>query len=366
MISEQTAQSLFTLVLLGGLFTGCSGGSTAALDAGDRDGASQGPIDGGSTTAPTALSLTATPASVGVDETATVSWSATADICRYDPQTALPVPLTNWPARGDACNGAQACAQAHSIDVTLPSSGTYTFGLTCSSAATPAHGEEIVSKTATVTVTGAPPIASCATGPASLAGLTRQTTGDLSDATANPVLRGVDETTWSHVFGILWRPRLSYYYAWPGIRNVTAKLTIAKDHYIALQFTVPADYPISDSNSYVPFGGFATNASNVSNGVRWALSITTECGDFMQPAPGRPDYNCYSEYSNSQGGGLNWVISDPAAPVADVCNLHPGQTYFMNFIAAPLNHPTQSNCTTPFCRGNFQQRGMFTNGDLIP
>ncbi|MDN5923442.1 MAG: hypothetical protein L0H70_00405 [Xanthomonadales bacterium] len=316
---------------------------------------------GGGSTGPASISLTATPATVPINNPVNVLWSATADICRYDPKTSIPGPLANWPAQGDACIGALACSQPHSINATLTAGGTYTFGLTCTSGTTQAHAQQTVNKTASVVVTGAPPPQVCTSGPA---GLTQQTTGDLGSVT-HPPLSGLPEKTWSDVFGINWQTGEKYF-AWPGIINGTTKIALAKNKFLSLKFTVPSGYPLTNGE-FFPYGNFATNPSNIVNvSAHWAMSITPDCGNFMQPAStSNLSHYCYADFSSSQNG-LSWVITSPGAPMAGMCNLNPGQPYYLNIITAPLNNPTQSNCPSGLCRANIQPRGSFINGALLP
>lgn len=330
---------------------------------------------GGGSTGPVAVSLTA-PATADVTNgpaNITVNWTATADVCRYDPQTALPAPLTNWPANGNACIGAQDCAQAHAVGVSLASSGTYTFGLTCTSGVTQSHPLLTLNKTASVVVAGStpPPPQSCTAGNPTLV---QQVAGDLHDAGMVYTLSAVPETTWSNIFGINWTLNKSRYYAWPGVLNAVTRLTLKKNQYLSLAFTVPSNYPVTNAQPF-PYGSFATNASsNADPQVHWSVSITPDCGDFTQPAKTDPNYYCYADYSSSQGGGLAWTIALPTAPYPMSCNLQPGHSYFLNFISAPLNTATQPNNTLQSacpankqsCSMNFQQRGSFTSGALIP
>lgn len=320
---------------------------------------------GGGATGPAALTLTAAPAGVDVNDSAVVTWSATADVCHYD-GTSLPQVLAGWPnASGDACVGASDCAVTHNYNATFASSGTYTFGLKCYSGAHGVQNQTSVAKTAVVTVDGGtPPPSTTCVAPS---GLTRQMTGTLQDFTGLKNLSNTDMTQWSEVFGIDWQTYKRY--AWPGLAGTGSKMFVNKDRYLSLAFTVPANFPIYNPATFKPSGGFLTNWSAVTNNVDWAVSISEDCGDFMQPASSNPDYKCYANYNTNQGSTLNWVVSLENARVAGTCNLTRGHTYYFNIIAAPLNNPTQSNCpggSGSVCKVNFQNKGLFVNGALLP
>lgn len=307
---------------------------------------------------------------VVVNDTVKVSWSATADICTYT-GTNLPAPLPGWPASGNACIGAYACGQPHSTSATLTSGGTYTFGLTCASGVSPPpqqgpqwHPEQTVTAVVPVVVTGAPPPSDVCVAPP---GITRQTDSLISDvSTYNPISGPLE--TWIQGFGINWTSsNQTRYFAWPGVQGTTTKFYINKNEYLALKFTVPLGYPLSVAvppvGVYTPKGGFSTNASNTSSN-HWALSITRQCGDFDQPAPAAANYKCFASYSREQGSSLNWVVRPLASPLSGMCNLTPGDSYYLNIIAAPLNDPTQNLCDGPTCRLNLKNFGTFSNGAL--
>lgn len=301
------------------------------------------------------------PATVNPGDVVGIKWSAIADICRYD-GSFLPGPVSGWQTSGDACIGASNCATGGLISQALTAPGTYTFKLTCTSGA---HGSQLQTqaiKQATVQVAGAPPNPTCVAP----SGLTQQTTATIADMAGYPVHADVNVENWLDVFGFTWQTIPTEHYGWPGVAASGTKLYINKNQYVALKFTVPSNYTITNPITADPRGTFKTNASAVTNGVNWAVSISPDCGDFVRPAYGQPRNKCYAEYSTSQGATLSWVVTNPGAPMSGFCNLNPGQPYYLNIVAAPLSNPTQSNCTGSFCKVNFQQGGSIGSGPLLP
>lgn len=313
---------------------------------------------GGGNTGVASVVLSATPAVIDENQPSHITWTATADVCRYD-GSVLPGAVAGWQTSGYACIGSDACASGGNINQVFTVSGTYNFKLTCLSGAYSGQPQTQISKSATVQVNGTTPPNPTCVAPQ---GLTQQTTGTLADMAGYPVHSDVDVTDWLDVFGFTWQTFPPTYYGWPGIAASGTKLYINKNQYVSLHFTVPSDYTLTNPTTSNPRGSFKTNASAVTNGVHWAVSITPDCGDFNQPAYGQPGNKCYAEYSTSQGDTLVWVVTNPNTPISGFCNLNPGESYYLNIVAAPLSNPTQSNCPSSVCKVNFQQSGTISSG----
>lgn len=343
-------------------------GTTGQMSAtGQFDPASNCPTGGG-TTGPAAITMNTDPVTVDPNQAVSFTWKAVADVCRFD-GSVLPSQVSGWSSSGDACIGANNCGTQHTVSFTPANAGNYTFKLTCTSGAQP---QAPVSKTKTVTVTGTsePPVGSCPTFQGGGVTVTRQTVADVSDNSGTRKLRDVAVTTWSNVFGYAWGvyPTLPRY-GWPGSPAGTTKLFMKKNQYWALEFTIPSDFPLTEFNTtlpnqYYPLGGWQTNASNTTGGLKVSVAISEDCGDFTQPAPSDPRYACYKEYTVETGFLLNWVVTPSGQPIASACNLQRGKHYFLNIIAAPFGNPTQSYCTDSTCRFNMQQRSNIPSGPV--
>lgn len=74
------------------------------------------------------------PASTIANVTSIVSWSADTmqQSCVY---TAPSANATGWPAGQTACQGTDACAGTHQLNVTMTASGTYVFAIACTNTA---------------------------------------------------------------------------------------------------------------------------------------------------------------------------------------------------------------------------------------
>ena len=319
------------------------------------------PMGGGGSTNIPAVSIDQIPLSINENENISFNWHATsADVCRFD-GSALPGQVAGWEESGYACVGAADCEAGGNINQGLSVSGTYKFSLTCLSAAYQAQPQTAF-RQVQVNGTAPPPNPSCVAP----AGITQQTTATLADMSGYPIHTDVAVVDWLDVFGFTWQTTPPTYYGWPGVAASGTKLYVNKNQYLALHFTVPQNYPRTSATTGDPRGSFKTNASAVTNGVNWSISITPDCGDFTQPAFGQPGNKCYAQYSTSQGDTLVWVVTDPNTPISGFCNLNPGESYYLNIIAAPLSNPTQSNCTGSVCKVNFQQGGTISSGPLLP
>jgi hypothetical protein len=307
----------------------------------------------GGATGTASLNLSATPSTVVANTTpVSVSWNAVADVCRYDGST-LPGAVTGWATSGYACIGSTACGTGGNLSFTPTTNGTYNFSLTCYSGAHDTQLQTSVVKSASVSVTGGEAGEDQCVAPAPL---TRATTGRISTS-ANGNAKTVDVTKWDNVFGYNIITGTSQ--AWPGVYNDNLKITISKNQYWSMKFTVGPNYPYFDTTTHSPQGNWKTNDTLTSNGVLWTVSITKDCGDFSQPAVGDPDRACFAQYTNLDGANLGWHVNPVGTNDVGYCNLRRGETYYLNIIAAELGTPKVSSCPGSSCANNFQHGGNF-------
>lgn len=307
-------------------------------------------VGGGGATGPASVSVTTNHATREVGESATITWSANADVCSYDGST-LPEAVPQWKSSGYACTDSSSCTGG-SFSHTFNTAGVYNFKLTCNSGPND-------SKTSTATVTvGDPPSNDTCVAPA---GLTRDQTGTIAYS-SGVNQETVDVTSWQAVYGHrTGMPDLG----WPGYFNRDVKMTIKKNHYWALKFKVGDLYPFYGTwgGTVGPYGTWESNATNVTYGVKWTLSISPQCGDFVRPAAPDPRRACYAEYTITTANELLWLVADGSTnPLAYACTLRRGQSYYLNILPAPLGDPlnnTGAGCNQSSCQGNFAHKGNY-------
>ncbi len=300
-------------------------------------------IGGGGNTGPASVSVTTTQTSIMPGEAATITWSANADVCRFD-GSVLPEIVPGWKTSGYACTQQSACTGG-SIGHTFNTSGTYQFKLTCNSGVGDSQ-----TATATVSVGGAPPPNDDCQAPS---GWTRQLTATIAQTSGANQQANVPVTTWEDVLG--WALSQGTHSTWPGSQNNNTKIAIYPSQYVSMRFTVPNSYPYFEAPSYY-YGRFQTNASPLVSDNTWALSISPTCGDFNQPAAPDPDSNCYIAFNSQSMPYISWVVSPVGLPVAGRCNLHRGQQYFLNIAPRTLTSPANL-CTGSRCHVNIINGG---------
>ncbi|MGB8636105.1 MAG: hypothetical protein WCD36_12610 [Rhodanobacteraceae bacterium] len=319
---------------------------------------------GGGNTGTAAVSLSATPASINAGETAQITWSATADVCRYD-GSSLPAALSNWQTSGYACVGASECQAGANYSATFNTAGNYTLKLTCLSGGQNGQIATQQFKTATVQVGGGGGGGGSANCVAP-SGWTRQTTGTIARTSSANMQTNVPLTDWKDVIG--WDLANNAFYNWPGLQNEDTKLYVDNNKYIALKFTVPSSYPRFGYPLNTPiynYGRFQTNGSPPIEQNTWTLAISPTCGDF-DPAPSASGQGgeCWVEFHSNNMPYFSWVVEDPGNEVAGRCNLVPGDTYFLN-IAARTHASATSTCSASVCHANLINGGN-TQGTYTP
>ena len=321
--------------------------------AGQFDPASNCPSGGGATGTADA-DISASASTVNVNTSVDLSWSGVGDVCKYD-GSSLPQSLTGWPATGDACVGASACGSTHTTTVTPTVGGTYKFKLTCISGAHGTQPQTTKSKTAEVTVTGAPPPSTECVAPSDM---TRALTGSISYS-GGSYPQTTDVTQWRNVYGKnLETGKTS---GWPGISNNDIKITMGGKRYWSMEFTVPEDYPYYKASTQFPWGSWTSNETGTTTGVNWIVSITPECGNFTRPvSTSDPSYSCYQQYNNTETYKLIWKVAPAGQTIPGSCTLHRGETYFLNITPALLTAPGTSTCGAGTnCKINLKHTGSF-------
>ncbi|HJU40570.1 MAG TPA: hypothetical protein VJ724_13420 [Tahibacter sp.] len=269
------------------------------------------------------------PSSVTVGTNLPITWSADADTCTYDGSTfPAGVTYTNWPTTGTACNG--DCANLRTLSFPASVAGAYKFKLNCSKTGNPTP----LSNEANTTATTAP--VGC-TGPT---GTSRQTVGAVCDV-AGQGCRNVDMTKFENVFGYN-ATQPSQPNLWPGTYNLQQRPTIANNTFLALQFTVPANFA---TNKYGYLGIAETNFQ-----ARMSMKISTTCGD-LSPSTGNPKCLLNDGGASSQ---MLWSTYTSGPVFTGSCALTAGQTYYLHMIHAPLQTPAQSSCGPGSCANSIQ------------
>ncbi|MGA7297818.1 MAG: hypothetical protein WBW92_09955 [Rhodanobacteraceae bacterium] len=335
-----------------------SGATASNIDTqpGQFDFANSTCPQGGGTTGTASVSLAATPGTINAGETAQITWSATADVCRYD-GSSLPAALSGWQTSGYACVGASECQAGANYSATFTTAGTYSLKLTCLSGTNNGQPATQQFKTATVQVGGGGGGGGGSANCVAPASMTRQLTGTVSKSSGSEVRNGVDVTSWDQVYG--YNITTNQTVPWPGVFGTGPKLYVNHASYWSMKFTVPSNYPYFDP-TIGPTGKFITNSSNVTPNLNWTLAISQDCGDFSRPtSQSDPTYICYQTYAPDQGGGLSWAVTPVGSPVSGYCNLERGKTYYFNVAPGSLGTDHSTACTGSVCTINITHGGLF-------
>lgn len=278
------------------------------------------------------LGTTELPAEVLVGASTTVRWAANADSCSYA-GSSFPAALANWPTSGAGatpCSSAAGCAAEHAVSLNFAQAGTYTFKLTCSRAG----ATNTATSSRSVTVSEQPP-----TGCIAPQGLRRLTSGQVRyNATSSYPARTADLTRFEHVFGHdqdngPLRP-------FPGTINLTQRIMLPEDAYVALQFTVPANFNDATQGAYTLEESMVNDRPS-----KVSITISKSCGDFRPTAAAPMNQRCVLNAPNL-GSGLPW---GNVGPLTSRCQLQAGQTYYLNILYASLGDPTTSGCDIASC-----------------
>lgn len=274
------------------------------------------------------------PTSTSGNATHTITWAANADSCTYA-GSVTPSPISNWPLTGNVCSSAAECATGKSVAVTIPNvSGNFRFQLSCNkvgSTVTATSGQNV-----TVTQTGGGGGDTCV----NTAGISRQTFGTVMYNSG--LSRDVDLTLYESVFGDNpgGSPRL-----FPGTADLNQRIMIARNKYVALKFTVPANFPLQTIGQY-RFEETQPQTTRMS----WTISKT--CGDFSMSPVAPLTTSCIMN-NGPVNSTLAWGYVQGASAR---CPLEPGQTYFLNIIHAPLSNPASTYCSGT-CGNTIQNQG---------
>lgn len=267
----------------------------------------------------------------------TVTWSADADNCSYS-ASSLAAQVTNWPTTGNVCSDHDSCAATHSVPLTLPAvSGNYTFDLTCHR-----NGSSVVAtsrRTVNVPVV-TPPTSGCIAP----AGLTRLDTAYVEFNYTVSNGRVVDATHFEQIFGYSTAdvPVRSF----PGTANLNQRVFLSRNGYVALQFTVPSDLALNT------IGAFRFEETQPqSNPARMSMTISKSCGDFSPTATAPLTNSCVLNNSPTNGN----VIWGYAPGTSSICQLQPGETYFLNILHASLDAPLTTYCEG-YCGNTIQNK----------
>jgi hypothetical protein len=269
--------------------------------------------------------------------THTVTWSADADNCSYS-ASSLPATVTGWPTSGNVCSGADSCASTHSVPVTLPAtSGNYTFDLSCRRT-----GSSVVA-TSRRTVAVAPQVPPT-TGCIAPAGLTRLSTAYVEFNYTVSNGRTTDATRFENIFGYALEG--APLQPFPGVVNVNQRLFMPRNYYTALAFTVPGNLTLLTTGAF----RFEETQPQTSP-ARMSMTISKSCGDFGVNATAPLTNACVLNNSPSNGNIL-WGYA-PGNPA--ICQLQPGETYYLNIIHAPLSAPLSTYCEN-YCGNTIQNQ----------
>ncbi|WP_257387043.1 hypothetical protein [Tahibacter caeni] len=271
----------------------------------------------------------------------TASWSADADSCSYADSN-LPAAVTGWPTSGEVCSDAASCATAHRVPVVLPSTtGNYAFVLSCRR-----NGSDVVATSRRVmTVTAPPPPA---TGCIAPAGLTRLESAYVEFNYTVSNGRTTDATHFESIFG--YSTAETPLRPFPGTVNLNQRVFLSRNGYVALQFTVPRDLALETVGAF----RFEETQPQTSP-ARMSMTISKSCGDFS-PTPTPPLTNACVLNNAPANGSLAWGYSPSNAAL---CQLQPGETYFLNIVHASLNAPLTTYCQG-YCGNTIQNQKIGT------
>ncbi len=240
------------------------------------------------------------------------------------------------------CTGATACALPITATAQFnnPNSTAqnYTVAVTCSGTGGVATSQAIVSVPGHDPQTGCYSIANSAGGTP----FTRMTAPIATNRNdGNTVNR--DSTSFDSIFATATSPH------WPG-GKVTTNIFLPTTNYVALAFTVPANFFSTPPNDTGVIGEYSLNASNFSKAFV-AMSISTKCGDFSAPSPSSSTLcvanNLYSD------DFITWTSAAGSS-----CRLENGKSYYLNIINAsvenvlPNGGGTATSTANSHCAGN--------------
>lgn len=254
-----------------------------------------------------------------------ISWAADADNCSYS-TSSLAAPIATWPTTGNVCSDAASCAASHNVAIVMPSTpGNYKFELTCRKTGSSA----IATSTRTTTIVG---VGNCP-GPA---GLTRAARIFTDTNISTDQGRDVDATVFEEAFGYNssgGTPR-----PFPGTAGLNQSITIGRNNFIAMRFTVPSN--LAEGTS-----GLISRGETVFSGNPGPVTFTISktCGDFSLTPQTPLNAKCARQV-NTLGDGVPWGYTASGSS-AVFCPLERGQTYYLNILYGPANATT--TCTTP-------------------
>ncbi|GMV28973.1 MAG: hypothetical protein AMXMBFR59_10980 [Rhodanobacteraceae bacterium] len=269
--------------------------------------------------------------------THTVTWSADADTCSFA-ASSLPAEVTGWPTTGNVCSDADSCGTTHSVPITLPAvPGNYVFDLSCRRNGS----NDVASSRRTVTVPViTPPTAGCIAP----AGLMRLDTAYVEFNYTVSNGRVADATRFEDIFG--YSTADAPLRAFPGTVNLNQRVFLSRNGYVALQFTVPSNLTLDTTGAF----RFEETQPQTSP-ARMSMTISKSCGDFS-PTATAPLTNACVLNNATTNGNLFWGYA-PGNPM--VCQLQPGETYFLNIIHASLNAPLTTYCQG-YCGNTIQNQ----------
>jgi len=178
------------------------------------------------------------------------------------------------------------------------------------------------------------------------ASLTRQVVGKSTWLGSTPinVMASNDVTLFKNVWG---RdpdaPTTGTVRDWPDRTGVLNQLQIMKNQYVALQFTVPVDMPVT------AYGTLQGSTSQYNGNLKpWSMTISHSCyGEFDTGSTNLPNTHCTSS-NQTESGGITWSLIGNAGG-SSTCQLTPGETYYLNIIHAPLTASDATSGTTSSC-----------------
>lgn len=302
----------------------------------ELDGVFGGDCPGGSAPMPPVitdgLDLAELPATSAGGAAHTVAWSADADRCSYS-ASVFPSPVSGWPTSGDACGTAAACASPHSVPVSLPATpGIYAFNLSCwrNGIAAPVVSQRAV----------AVPGTSACIAPT---GLTRATVSYVEFNYTPGNGRETDSTLFENIFGYF--DEVSPLRPFPGRSNLNQRVFIAQDMYVSMRFTVPATIT-PNTSGVLRFEETQPQTDGMS------MTISKSCGDFNPIAQAPLTRGCVVNDAGPNGN-ITWIVGTAHA---GICQLVPGETYYLNILHATLDAPLQSLCNRASCGNTIQDQ----------
>jgi len=262
------------------------------------------------------------PTATTTGATHSVTWTANADSCSYA-GSVTPEAIANWPLTGNVCSNATACAQGLTVPVTIPGTiGSYRFQLTCNKI-----GSGVTATSAqNVTVTaGGGGGDNCVNN----TGISRLTFGRVqyNDTSGRDTDLTLFENVFGHNPGGESRP-------FPGTANLNQRIFIPRNQYVSLKFTVPPNFP---NQTYGQFRFEETQPAT----LRMSFTVSKTCGDFSVTPAAPLTTGCVMN-NGPVNSTLAWGYYLGATTL---CQVLPGETYYLNIIHAPLSNLTNSGCT---------------------